>query len=260
MGKRKKKYTKKNRKNRKNNKRITNKRKYKGGAPNTDCPICFILFDRFDPEFDPADYDDELEEIIELNCGHIIHKECAIQWCILNNRECPCPICRVDILTEVSPFLEQHEPGPIPIGMPPPPPPPPMAEELFGNTEENALHSLTDYFNRRLKSSRKPYEKLQFELGLFLNTENMPFYIFNPWYDYPQKKLTKILVFELKSIGKSRLLHKYKFDSILQSKKDIPYFRGKKKYFQYKIVNLAEDDDDAEDDIDVLYLDELIEL
>ena len=63
-------------------KRKTALKIFRGGADDTMCPICLEDFD-------------ETKHIVYLDCQHIYHEDCIIEWI---NKDPSCPLCRTNSL------------------------------------------------------------------------------------------------------------------------------------------------------------------
>jgi hypothetical protein len=185
----------------------TNKRKIVKGGEKTkkrkrseeseesenDCAICLEKFNN------PDNPD------ITLSCKHTFHINCIKSTCKHVSGHCKCPLCRAK-LTHVDLNALQ---------IAPPPPPLPEPPSLY------SIDQFKEYINNQLKPTRFPLEKLKYELGRFLITDNLPLDLLED----------VAMEFELVKIRNSQY-YKYRFTKIIRLN-SIPFFRLNKKYFRY---------------------------
>uniref|UniRef100_A0A914DFA3 J domain-containing protein n=1 Tax=Acrobeloides nanus TaxID=290746 RepID=A0A914DFA3_9BILA len=60
----------------------------------TECPICLISYG-----------EERRNAITQLECGHMFHRDCAIDWLLVSNT---CPYCRHEYPTDNQLYLEYH--------------------------------------------------------------------------------------------------------------------------------------------------------
>ena len=191
---------KKNKRKTINNRKTINKRKLiKGGIDEEDvCAICL----------DPL-----TDAIITLACNHTFHQECMTSACqgSLNTTQCLCPLCRKPLTTEEMNILGF---SPINRSNIPVLPPTPYL---------NTLRQFKEYINRKLRApTSQPFNKLIYELDLFLGTDHLPSNLF-----------FRTMEFKLQRYHPSRLT-RYQFIRITRESEVIPINSPDQMYIEYE--------------------------